>query len=250
MKPFRFKKFTVEHDKSAMKIGVDGVLLGMWANVEGASHILDVGCGCGVIALICAQRNVSCDILAVDIDRNAAEEAKGNFSNSPWNGRLTSRCMNFNELDESTKYDLIISNPPYFNSGVDSLSSARTLARHQGELSPQSLLSKGIRLLSREGRIAMIIPSEQLPEIMDHARKEGLEPCRVTLVKGNHRAEIKRALVEVKKAGIPSGVPGIGETEHENDKNCFIYNILVLEVEPGVPAPEYRTLGKDFYLKF
>ncbi len=250
MKPFRFKKFTVEHDKSAMKIGVDGALLGMWANVEGASHILDVGCGCGVIALMCAQRNDCCDILAVDIDGNAAEEAKRNFSNSPWNDRLTSRCMNFNNLDESNKYDLIISNPPYFNSGVDNLSSARTLARHQGELSPQTLLSKGSRLLSREGRIAMIIPSGQLTDIMAHARSKGLEPCRVTLVKGNRRAEIKRALVEVKKAGTPSGISEGEDTKHENEKNCFINNILVLEEEPGVPTPEYRTLGKDFYLKF
>lgn len=250
MKPFRFKKFTVEHDKSAMKIGVDGVLLGMWANVEGASHVLDVGCGCGVITLMCAQRNDSCDIFAVDIDGNAAQEAEGNFSNSPWNDRLTSRCMNFNELDESNKYDLIISNPPYFNSGVESLSSARTLARHQGELSPQTLLSKGSKLLNHDGRIAMIIPSEQLTDIIKHARSEGLEPCRVTLVKGNRKAEIKRALIEVRKADIPSGVPSGEETKHENEENCFINKILVLEEEPGVPTSEYRDLGKDFYLRF
>lgn len=250
MKPFRFKKFTVEHDKSAMKIGVDGVLLGIWANVEGASHILDVGCGCGVIALMCAQRNDSCDILAVDIDGNAAEEARGNFSNSPWNDRLACRCMNFNELEESEKYDLIVSNPPYFNSGVDSTNSARTLARHQGELSPQILLSKGNRLLSPEGRIAMIIPSEQLTDIIDHAESEGLEPCRITLVKGNCKAEVKRALVEFMKAERAAVQSDENETKHEDKDNCCINNTLVLEEVPGEPTQEYRSLGKDFYLKF
>lgn len=250
MKPFRFKKFTVEHDRSAMKIGVDGVLLGMWANVEGTSRILDVGCGCGVIALMCAQRNTRGKILAVDIDANAAEEAKGNFSNSPWNDRLSCRCMNFNELEEYEKYDLIVSNPPYFNSGVDSSSSARTLARHQGELSPLTLLSKGNRLLSPEGRIAMIIPAEQLNEVINHARSECLEPCRITLVKGNRRAEVKRALVEFTKNNHSYACPDEEDDKHEVGYNCFINNIMVLEEEPGVPTPEYRSLGKDFYLKF
>lgn len=250
MKPFRFKKFTVEHDRSAMKIGVDGVLLGMWADVEGASRILDVGCGCGVIALMCAQRTVDAVISAVEIDVNAAEESKDNFSNSPWSGRLTARCMNFIELEESEKYDLIISNPPYFNSGVDSSGSARTLARHQGELSPLTLLSKGSRILNPNGRIAMIVPAEQLPEIVGHGRSEGLEPCRITLVKGNRRAEIKRALIEVVKTDVSSDRNDENEMKLEDGDNCFINNILVLEEEPGVPTPEYRRLGRDFYLKF
>ena len=117
---FRFKKFRVINDKTAMKVGTDGVLLGAWCDVSAATSVLDVGAGCGLIALMIAQRNDHAMIDAIDIDCCAVEEAYINFHDSPWGGRLNVREADFNIFANSCvkKYDLIVSNPPFFSNGV------------------------------------------------------------------------------------------------------------------------------------
>lgn len=235
---FRFKRFNCSHSKSSLKIGVDAVLLGAWADVSGCQKILDVGTGCGVIALMCAQRaDTASQIIGIDIDADSIKEAGDNFNNSPWATNLKASLENFNNIHQDI-FDLIISNPPYFNSGIDHPDSSRLIARHEGELSPATLLKKGKTLLKTTGRIAMIIPYDRLNEISDLARDTGFITRRGTIVKGNLNTAPKRVLLEFEF--------GFGkEDTHPHD-----FPILTLEIEPGVPTPEYKELCADFYLKF
>ena len=116
---FRFKQFAVRNSMAAMKVGTDGVLLGAWCPVEGALRVLDVGTGTGLIALMVAQRNVSAMIDAVDIDHAACDEAGFNVANSPWHERINVECCDFMEYCGcGVGYDLIVSNPPYFDNGL------------------------------------------------------------------------------------------------------------------------------------
>lgn len=230
---FRFKKFECSHGLGAMKIGVDAVLVGAWADVSRARRILDVGTGCGVIALMCAQRNPEATIDAIDIDPASVGEATANFAMSQWSPRLKASLEDFSRIERAC-YDLIVSNPPYFNSGIDAPDTPRLRARHQGVLSPAVLLEKGVRLLSEAGKIAMIVPYEQTEVLMETAAGCGLHPVRTFVVKGHANAPAKRAMLEFSR--VANGAP--------------VNTELVLESAPCVPTDAYRELCKDFYLKF
>ena len=241
---FYFKRFSVAHTRSAMKVGVDGVLVGVWADVSGCRHILDVGCGCGVIALMCAQRAPEAMVAAIDIDSDSVDEATDNFRESPWGDRLSAlRCSLDGYLsrlsageDDGRRFDLVVSNPPFFNSGVDTPDSRRLSARHQAELSPLALVECATRLLAPGGRLALIAPSEQADEIMTEATAQSLWLRRAEYVRGHAAAPVKRVLLEF------SPTPGLTATDS--------IPVLDLETAPGVPTPAYRALCRDFYLKF
>ena len=230
---FRFKQFSCKHGQSSMKIGVDAVLLGAWANVDG-KRILDVGTGCGVIALMCAQRNEKAKILSIDIDAPSVAEANENFEASPWGDRLEVENINFIDLIDR-QFDLIISNPPYFDAGVSNLESPRLKARHKDQLSPESLLLHGSKLLAVKGRIAMIVPADQLDRLMEISLSADLFLRRGCRVRGHRGVEVKRVLLEFQKGTIPS-TPYLDE--------------LTLEETPGEPTQQYLDLCRDFYLKF
>ena len=155
-KVFRFKQFAVLNDRTAMKVGTDGVLLGAWCPVEGIHRVLDVGTGCGVIALMVAQRNSEAVITGIDIDEGAIEEAGLNYANSPWSERLTATLADFNDMKDNDRFDLIVSNPPYFTNGVLPTGDARTTARHTGSLSYRQLI-EGASLITRRSQEATII---------------------------------------------------------------------------------------------
>ena len=111
---FQFKQFTVWHDRCAMKVGTDAVLLGSWIHVENAQRLLDVGCGCGLIALMAAQRCPEGKIVAIEIDPDAAQQAKENVQSSPWADRIQVIQEDFAKFTDENKFDVIFSNPPYF----------------------------------------------------------------------------------------------------------------------------------------
>ena len=157
---FRFKQFTVCDERSAMKIGTDGVLLGAWADIEGDSRILDVGTGTGLIALMLAQRNASAEIVGVDISHEAIEEARDNFLNSPWAKRLSVTEGDVCSFESNEKFDHIVSNPPYFVDSLHSPDSLRTMARHTSSLKFEDLVTSAVRLLRPGGRLSVILPAE------------------------------------------------------------------------------------------
>lgn len=240
---FRFKKFDCSHDRSSMKIGVDSVLLGAWADVEGRT-ILDVGTGCGVIALMCAQRNEHAIIHAIDIDVDSVTEASENFTRSPWSERLSARLSDFSEL-RGCAYDLIISNPPYFDAGVTNPGTPREKARHQNALSPAVLLSRGRSLLKTDGRIAMIVPADQVPELIGYATGNGLVLRRICHVQGHPDAPVKRVLLEFLLCPNSDNLQQADAADYPISDES-----LILEYSPGLPTEAHRLLCRDFYLKF
>lgn len=226
-----------------MKVGVDGVLVGCWTDVEGCRRILDVGTGCGLIALIVAQRAPEAIIEAIDIDGPSIAEAKENIDDSPWKDRVKAIECPYSEVvrmfkTEERSFDLIISNPPYFNSGIAETVTPREKARHQGELSPTSLLDGASVLLIPEGSIAMIVPTEISGNLEELAGELGFFLERKCLIRGHKDAPYKRVLLQWRKSG--DGMKRL---------DC-VSEYLTLEHSSGQPTPEYRALCKDFYLRF
>lgn len=240
---FRFKQFSVSHARSAMKVGVDGVLLGVWANVgDGSCRILDAGCGCGLIALMAAQRNPQAIVDAVDIDEASATEAGENFKNSPWSDRVRVRLGDF--MNETGLYDHILSNPPFFTSGVNAYSSSRMLARHTSQdFGPVTLLTHGATILRNGGTISLIAVIEDEERLIVAGLDAGMEVHRRAHVVGREGGAPKRVMLEMIKHDEISQQSVVVDSELIcieccNDDGTFEY------------STEYKKLCKDFYLKF
>lgn len=232
-KIFRFKQFEVLNDRTAMKVGTDGVLLGAWCPVEGARRVLDVGTGCGVIALMIAQRNSQATICGIDIDHDAVEEAAINFANSPWSSRLTACECDFNcRQEHAGQYDLIVSNPPYF---IDSLlppDAARTMARHTQTLTYGQLIEGASRLLTDDGTLALISPTEAESAIIEAATFASLPVRRLTRVISKLGSAPKRILWTLSR--------------YSTD---FVEDTLTISKPDGTFTEEYVALTGAFYLK-
>ena len=145
-----------------MKVGTDGVLLGAWTMPSSYPHqILDVGTGTGLVAIMLAQRFTRSQIHAIDIDQASAEEAQFNAQSSPWSERLNITHCALQDYNPSNKYDLIVSNPPYFRNTTQSQDQARATARNNDSLSLEYLVEKSYELLNENGELAFIIPSNE-----------------------------------------------------------------------------------------
>ena len=233
--PFQFKEFTIHQDKVAMKVGTDGVLLGAWINL--AKHLnsaLDIGTGTGLIALQLAQRSEIETIDALEIEPNAYEQAVENFENSDWGDRLFcyhASLQDFvDEIDD--KYDLIISNPPYYNDTFKKLDKNRALARHTQNLPFKELLFSTAKLLSKTGTCAFIIPFHEEGNFLAYAEENLLYPQRVTRVKGNIKTDFKRSLLQL---SFLNTTPIIEE--------------MAIEIERHIYTQDYINLVKEFYIK-
>ena len=250
---FRFKQFSVSHKDSAMKVGVDGVLTGAWASVEG-KRILDAGCGCGLIALMMAQRAPESIITAIDVDRPSVMEARRNVGLSPWPDRISVEEISFDALPG--KFDHIVSNPPFFDSGISAPSTAREISRHQGTLSPNSLIAKAPLMLNPGGLLTLIAPAEMADKLKTAAHERGMELRRVCYVRDNPSAQEKRVLMELMfgREGFPVKIDSGEATLYENKDIGHSAETreehLILFDSSGVPSEAYRCLCSPFYLKF
>ena len=231
-KVFRFKQFAVINDRTAMKVGTDGVLLGSWCPVKGVKHVLDVGTGCGVIALMIAQRNASAFITGIDIDHDAIEEATLNFKASPWSERLTAIEGDFNELQVPDNYDLIVSNPPYFTNGVLPAGDARTQARHTGTLSYRQLIEGAAHLLTDDGTLALITPTDAEGDIIEAATFASMPVRRLTRVIPVEGATPKRTLWILSRRDM-----------------TYREDTLTIAYRNGAFTSDYIALTGAFYLK-
>lgn len=157
---FQFKQFSVRHAKSGMKVGTDSVLLGAWADFVARNRILDVGAGTGILALMAAQRNADAMVDAVEIDAVAAEEALQNAENSAWGGRIKIFECDFLRFESGSKYDYIVSNPPFFDSGERAPDARRAMARHTDTLPFSEFFGRCKSLLSDDGLVGLIAPAE------------------------------------------------------------------------------------------
>ncbi len=235
--PFRFKRFSVAHSRSSMKVGVDGVLVGCWASIEECGHILDVGTGCGLIALICAQRNPNAIIEAIDIDSESIEEANENFQSSPFPKQPKAILKDYLSLPDIPTYDAIVSNPPFFDSGVKEGESPRMIARHGIRLTIMELVIKASAILKENGILSIIVPPERLEEIKKASLENSLILSRLTQVRGHTQAPVKRLLLEFKKS----------TSLHSSSEDFLLDEISLMKVGHE-PTEKYRNLTKEFYL--
>jgi len=233
---FKFKQFSVEQDRCAMKIGTDGVLLGAWAPInEQTFSILDIGTGTGIIALMLAQRSTAEQIDALEIDENAYEQAVDNFENSPWSDRLFCYHAGLDEFMEEPEdeYDLIVSNPPFYTENYFSGDEQRDQARFTESLPFEDLVEAADLLLSENGVFAIIVPYKEEQKLVSLANDFDLFPMKITRVKGTPTTEIKRSLLAFSR----------------NITEDFPVDELIIEIGRHDYTPEYINLTKDFYLK-
>ena len=231
---FKFKQFTVFHDRCAMKVGTDGVLLGAWADVNNCRSILDVGTGSGLIALMVAQRNSSAKITAIEIDTEAALQAKENVGNSRFKERIEVLPLSFQDFVPvaAGKFDLIVSNPPFFAHSLPSPDLKRTDARHANSLILNDFFVLSKELLNDTGTLSLIYPFLERKNIMLVAEKVNFHLSRETVVYPVRGTSPKRILLEF-NAGV--------EKKVDRDE-------LVIEEKHHVYTPEFIGLVRDFYL--
>jgi tRNA1Val (adenine37-N6)-methyltransferase len=232
MSDFKFKQFEVAQDKSAMKIGTDGVLLGSWSDLENSRNILDIGCGTGLICLMAAQRNQSSLITGIELEINAFKQATENCKKSKWSNRISIIHSSLQSFNSSSKFDLIISNPPFFSGSTESEDSERNLARNTHTLPFKYLIEKSKALLDKNGKFIVIIPFASKTKFCDLANNNNLFLNKICFIKGNISSPIKRIMMEFSFA-----------------KSKLIKQELTIEVDRHQYTKEYISLCKDFYLK-
>lgn len=215
-----------------MKVGTDGCLLGAWFSIEGSKEILDIGAGTGLISLMAAQRSTA-HITGIEIDSTAATKAAENVKNSPWNDRIEIINEDIQKYYPQKTFDTIVSNPPYFTNSLKCDNAQRTLARHTDSLSPALFFSRAGELLSNDGRISLILPTDTLELWLQEAIYKGFTATKITHIQTTPRKAAKRAMIELKKGA--HSVP--------------LQENLILESSPGVYSKEACTLLRDFYLK-
>jgi len=234
-KPFKFKEFTINQNSSAMKVGTDSVLLGAWTSLDNNPFsILDIGSGTGILALMLAQRSSAELIDAIEIDDDAYEECVENFENAPWNNRLFCYHASLEEFtkDIEEKYNLIISNPPFYSEDYKSQNKQRDMARFADALPFSHLIESVSKLLAIDGVFSVIIPFKEQQDFIELASKFNLFPIRILHVKGNPDSEIKRSLLEF-----------------SFQKNSVTIKTLIIETLRHQYTLDYINLTKDFYLK-
>lgn len=259
---FRFKQFTVWHDKCAMKVGTDGVLLGAWCPIPNnfstlntlPYRLLDIGTGSGLIALMLAQR-LSCQyhthlqtyhIDAIDIDTDAVAQANENFAISPWAKHLHAYHSTLQEwqlqtTNNETSYDLIVSNPPYFQQSLKNPNTQRATARHTDTLKYRELILHATRLLKPCGTLALVLPIEAEEDILGLSKEFGLYPTHITHVHSKPYKPAKRLLIALSSI----------LRSNEASAHCPtlpIVNTFHIESSDSPRSEDYKKLTQDFYL--
>ncbi len=229
---FDFKRFRVYHDQCAMKVGTDGVLLGAWAEVGNARHILDVGCGSGLIALMLAQRTCG-DVVGVEVDGGAVRQAMANVSRSPFSGQVRIVEADVLQYVPERKFDCIVSNPPFFQETTLSPDSRRALARHTRTLSYETLVQAVEKLLLPDGYFSVIVPAGSARTLRSLCTLSGFSMLRQTDVQTKTGKQPKRSLLSFVK-NMAATVPAV--------------DVLTLYDDSGCKTSAYLSLTADFYL--
>ncbi|MFV0377435.1 MAG: tRNA1(Val) (adenine(37)-N6)-methyltransferase [Mangrovibacterium sp.] len=230
---FQFKQFRVEQGRAAMKVGIDGVLLGAWAAFGHEKFVLDIGCGTGLLALMAAQRSTAF-VDAVEIEPEAALDADANFAASPWSSRLQLYRTDFKGFETQKRYQHIISNPPFFDETPRSSDPKRNKARHSESLSLNELIERSVDLLHPDGKISLILPAGKEKHLRSLARTNLLYPNRYASVFPDINKPAHRILAEL------SFQPKTEITEA----------IYIRNADSGEYTEQYKQITRDFYLAF
>jgi tRNA1Val (adenine37-N6)-methyltransferase len=233
---FEFKKFKIKQDKCAMRVSTDAVLLGSWVLPNGSKKILDIGTGTGVIALMLAQKSTA-DITAIDIDKDSTEQAKLNVSESIFYNKVNVLHSSFQELVKisSEKFDLIVTNPPYFIDSLKSPDDPRTIARHTDSLSFDDLIGGVKKLLHPKGKFCLILPRNESGIFREKAETSGL-----------HLSKLLRVRTRMEKDSEKRHL-----MQFEFKQSEFSESTLVIEADSHRNyTDEYKELTKDYYIHF
>ena len=232
-RPFFFKKFALFHHHSTMKIGTDAIMLARWVEVSNTDEVLDIGTGCGLIPLMLAQKGIkSAD--AVEIDKDSYDEAAQNFGNSAWKSQLFAIHEDIKEYVAhcDKKYDLIVSNPPFFFGDNIPEKAKKGLARHTNTLSYSDLLSSVKKLIKSDGRFALVLPAIESKVFLKEAENQGFylkKEMKIVPIEGKEPNRINMQLV----------VNQVDSVESET---------FVMRTPDHVFTKEYKEFLKDFYL--
>ncbi len=229
---FRFKQFSIQDDNATMKVGTDSVLLGCMVNVSNPKRILDIGTGCGIIALILAQQFPNATIDAIDIDEGSISDAKQNFERSLWSNILTPHLSSLQEWDKDCQYDLIVSNPPYFVNTLRCPSDKRNMARHNDTLSFEDLIVHTKRLMATEGDFWCILPPTEAEEVIHLATAKGLSFVGCYHIHNKPESAIRRTILHFSKA-----LALTSQDQHRHLRNA-----------DSTYSDWYHQTTKDFYL--
>ena len=230
---FHFKQFSLSDEISAMKIGTDAVLLGAWVNCKNAQSILDIGTGTGIIALMMAQRTNAL-IKAVEISEDAAKEARCNVELSPWKNRVEIIQIAFQKYSDSNiqKFDLIISNPPFFSNSLKSADPLRTISRHDEMLPFNELIKGAVKILNQDGHLNLILPTENLDGKIKIAEINGLFPIRICSVISREGKPAVRSMIEFRFI----------------KPEAIHYESISIRNRDGSYTDAYKLLTYEFYL--
>lgn len=234
---FDFKQFSIQQDRCAMKVGTDGVLLGAWAGDSlSPRRCLDIGTGTGILSLMLAQRFASdqIQIEAVEIDIEAAQQATENIAASPWPEQINVIPLSLSEAEpalSACRYDLIVSNPPFYNATLKPDDQARAVARHKDSLPVHEIAHFAHQHLNPDGRLALIYPSDYDEEVMTAAILEGLSPIRICDVVTRVGKPAKRRMAEF----------GLNNTATRRET-------LAIRATDGCYTDAYLALTEAFYL--
>ncbi|OCA78621.1 tRNA (adenine-N(6)-)-methyltransferase [Chryseobacterium contaminans] len=228
MKPFTFKQFEIQQSKDVFRVGTDGVLLGALADVESAFRVLEVGTGTGLISLMLAQRNLQADFLGLDINEDAVALTKINFENAPFRARLKNIHQDFKTFETEQKFDLIVSNPPYFE---ESGSDKDKIARQTIELNFRQLIAQSARILSENGLFSVIIPVEAGEIFILIAEENNLFLTRRINIKGIENSKTKRLVLEFSPI-----------------EKKLLESEFIIEKSPRKYSDQYLELTKEFHV--
>ena len=218
-----------------MKIGTDGILIGAWVNVSNKFKALDIGSGTGIISIMLCQRNLNLELDSIELSANAIMDAKINIENCDWKKRIKLFHQDLKDFHPDSNYDLIVSNPPYFEESLQPSNSERSKARHQNDLKLEDILKFSKQNLTKDGSLNIILPFEQKSKTIEFAKKYGLNSIRECAVYPKPEKAPHRILFEFSR----------------NEHKQIIKESLVIE-ESGRHnySEDYKKLTREFYTIF
>lgn len=228
---FKFKQFTLQQHPDVFKFGTDASLLATWVKLEKVKKVLEIGTGTGVISFMMAQRNPQAQYVGIDISKKAIYLAHENLINYPIPASVTFENITVQDFQTSHKFDLIVSNPPFFENGTKSKTTVNKTARHTDTLNLQELIANANRLLSDNGRISFIYPSRYLDHILECSAALNLYPNEIISIRSKVGKEIKRILISIQKT----------PTE-------ILKEELIIEEQDRTYTPAVLAMFRPFYL--